>query len=185
MEAFEYLSVLISIVLGLGITQLLLGFGRWLEQRKTMTAYGPAIAWAIFLVLVHVQTWWAMYGLREYADWSFLQFTLVLLQPIVLFLLATIVFPSSTAPLQDLRGNFLEQRPWFFGLLMILLLVSILKDISRTGALPNPLNLGFHGLLFLIGSIGFFRKRESFHGWLAYLSLLVLLLYIATLFATI
>jgi hypothetical protein len=46
MGAFEYLSVLISIVLGLGITQLLLGFSRWLEQRKSFRAYGPAIAWS-------------------------------------------------------------------------------------------------------------------------------------------
>ena len=185
MESFEYLSVLISIVLGLGITQLLLGFGRWLEQRKTMAAYAPAIVWAIVLVLSHVQTWWSMYGLRGYEDWFFLQFSFVLLQPITLFLLSTLVFPSPTAPQQDLRANFFEQRPWFFALLMVLLVVSILKDLVRTGSLPSPLNLGFHAVLFLIGVVGFVTNRESAQRWLAYAGLLVLLLYIAALFAVI
>jgi len=183
MEAFEYLSVLISIVLGLGITQLLLGFSRWLEQRNSFKAYGPAIAWSGFLLLVHLQTWWSMFGLRGYAEWNFLQFSIVLLQPILLFLLAVLVFPGPSAPHRDLRRNFLDQRRWFFGLLIALLVVSLLKDLIRGGSLPSPLNIGFH-LAFLVmagwGSVG---TQERVHRILAYTTLSLFVAYVAILFA--
>jgi hypothetical protein len=38
-DAFNYLAVLISIILGLGIAQLLSGFGRWIEQRRSFQAF--------------------------------------------------------------------------------------------------------------------------------------------------
>ena len=74
MDQFNYLAVLISIILGLGITQLLSGFGRWIEHRATFRAYAPAICWAFVLLVIQVQCWWAMFGLREQTDWTFLKF---------------------------------------------------------------------------------------------------------------
>jgi len=181
-QAFEYLSVLISIVLGLGVTHLLSGFGRWLERRDSLQTYGPTLAWAAFVLLVHVQTWWTMFGYREYADWNFLQFTVVLLQPVVLFLLATLLFPSGDAPQRDLREYFLHQRPWLFGLLAALVVVSLLKDVVRDGSLPSPMNLGFHGAFLGIALVGELVKTERGHGLLAYAALAILCAYIATLF---
>jgi hypothetical protein len=180
-EAFEYLSVLISIVLGLGITHLLMGFGRWLEQRGRFRPFGPSLAWAAFVLLVHVQTWWTMFGYRGYTEWNFLQFTVVLLQPVVLFLLAMIVFPSGDSPRRDLKENFLHQRPWFFGLLIVLLLVSVLKDLVRDGDLPDPVNLGFHGVFLGMAVAGLLLKTERAHGPLAYSALTIFVGYVAAL----
>ena len=182
MQAFEYLSVLVSIVLGLGITQLLTGFGRWLEQRDTFRAYPPAIAWAGFLLLVHVQTWWTMFAMGVHEDWNFLQFTAVLLQPIILFLLAVIVFPGPNARSSDLRQNFLDQRRWFYGLLMSVLLASLLKDMTR-GELPDAANLTFHGLFLVQAALGIAFASERLHRYLAFSSLAIFTLYIALLFA--
>jgi hypothetical protein len=182
-EPFDYLSVLISIVLGLGITQLLAGFGRWLEHRATFRAYGPSIAWAAFLLIVHVQTWWSMFGLRHWTDWTFLQFALVLLQPILLFLLTILAFPSPGSSDLDLRAYFFLQRPWFFGLFLLLLVVSILKDLGRQGHLPSADNLAFHGIFFVMGAAALVTKKEALHHVLAYLALAFIIAYITLLFA--
>ncbi len=122
MDNFSYLSVLISIVLGLGITQLLSGFGRWVKNRSSFPAYAPTIVWSAVLLLMHIQTWWSMYGLRFHTDWTFFQFFVVLLQPIVLFLLSSLVLPSTASSVGDLRRNYELQRKWFFALLNVLLL---------------------------------------------------------------
>jgi hypothetical protein len=182
LDPFAYLSVLVSIVLGLGITQLLKGFSRWLELRKAFGEFGPTIAWATFLLLMHFQTWWSMYGMRGYADWNFMQFLMVLLQPIVLFLLAVLVFPSPSSPHQTLRDHFFHQRR-FFALFLTLLGVSLLKDLSRSGALPEPLNIGFHTAGLLIAALGFALSNELVHRWLSYLAVLSFMAYIAILFA--
>ena len=183
MNPFAYLSVLVSLVLGLAITQLLMGFSRWLEQRKAFGAYFPAIAWAAFLLLVDFQSWWSMYGMRDLVDWNFLQFTTVLLQPILLFLLAILVFPSSTAPDQDLRANFLHQRPWFFGLFLTLLVTSLLKDVVRSGSLPEATNVGFHVVAMLVAGLGLASKDERIHRWIGGFAVALLVVYIAVLFA--
>lgn len=182
MGAFEYLSVLISIVLGLGITVLLMGFGRWLERRDGTGPYRPVLAWAAFLLLVHIQTWWTMYDLRVYDDWNFLQFTLVLLQPIVLFLLAIIVFPSREGPQRDLRENFVHNRSWFYGLLIALVVVSLLRETARDGTLPDPWNLAFHGLFLVLAIAGLVAKRERVQSGLAYSTLAIFAGYTILLF---
>lgn len=183
MEPFDYLAVLISIVLGLGITQLLSGFGRWLEQRASVRAHAPAVLWAAFLLLVHIQTWWAMFALRHWPDWTFIQFLLVLLQPILLYLLAHLVFPLAGGGL-DLRGNFLAQRRWFFGTFLALLAVSLLKDLVRQGHLPGWPNLAFHGVLGVIGVLGMVAGGERVQRVLAGVALLLIGAYIAVLFPT-
>ena len=184
MEAFDYLSVLISIVLGLGITQLLTGFGTWLEQRHRSKAYGVAIAWAGFLLLAHVQAGWTMFGMREFESWNFLQFTVVLMQPIVLFLLAVIVLPGPNAPQNDPRENFAAQRRWFFGLLIVVLVVSLLKDAVRMD-LPEPANIAFHAVFFVIALLGFLSEGERMQRALAFGSFAVFAAYVALLFAEI
>jgi hypothetical protein len=181
MDPFAYLSFLVSLVLGLGITQLLMGFSRWLEQRKAFGAYSPAIAWAAFLLLVHFQSWWSMYGMRDFIDWNFLQFSMVLLQPILLFLLAVLVFPSPTAPDQDLRANFLHQRPWFFGLFLTLLVTSLLKDVVRRGRLPEATNVGFHVAAMVVAALALASKDERLHRWIGGLALALFIVYIAVL----
>jgi hypothetical protein len=180
-DEFNYLAVFISMILGLGVAQLLSGFGRWVEQRASFRAYGPAIAWAGILLIVHVQTWWVLFGLRSRTGWTFLEFGTVLLQPILLFLLATLVLPGSAET--DLRANYFAQRRWFFGLLLALLVMSVLKDLLLDGHLPSLANLAFHAFLFVTAAIAIATDRETYHRAFAYTSIAFMALYITLLFA--
>lgn len=182
MDNFSYLSVLISIVLGLGITQILSGFGRWVENRATFPAYAPSIVWAIMLLVMHIQTWWSMYGLRLHEDWTFLQFFVVLLQPIVLYLLSTLVLPSQSCAVADLKSNYGAQRRWFFGLLIALLAVSVARDMLLTGAPPSDENLLFHLLFFVLATSGLITASEWVQRFIALLSAALIGLYITVLF---
>jgi hypothetical protein len=182
MDAFNYLAVLISIVLGLGIAQLLTGFGRWIEHRKTFRPFLPAMLWTAVLLLIHVQTWWSMFGLRLLPQWTFVRFAIVLLQPITLYLLALVVLPSHGAAGVDLRSNYFDQRRWFFGLLAFLLVVSVLKDLVVTGSLPDGVNLGFHGALLGVAIAALLTQRERVHRALAVLGAVAMLAYVALLF---
>ena len=183
MDEFNYLAVLISIILGLGITQLLSGLGRWIEQRSAFRAYGPAMAWAGVILLIHIQTWWSMFGLRHHTDWTFLQFCVVLLQPIVLYLLATVALPGAASSEIDLRSNYFAQKNWFFTFLLLLLGISVVKDVTLNGTLPDPMNLGFHAILFLVSLLAIATKNEIYHRLVAYSSTAVIAIYITLLFS--
>jgi hypothetical protein len=90
MDEFSYLSVLLSIILGLAITQILKGFRGLLHSRARVRLYWPSITWAVLLLVINVQTWWAMFGLRSHHDWTFAAFAVVI---------ATVLFTSYIAML--------------------------------------------------------------------------------------
>ena len=184
MDQFSYLSVLISIILGLGITQLVTGLGRLIQTRERIKPYAPTYAWIALLLVIHVQTWWAMFGLRNHSGWNFAQFFIVLLQPLVLSLLASLAIPDIGADSHvDLRANYYAQSRWFFSLLILLLVVSLVKDLVLSGSLPAPLNVGAHVLLMLASAGAIATRREGYHMQLAPFTIAMMLAYIAVLFA--
>jgi len=54
-------------------------------------SYWPSLLWAGVLLLIFIQSWWAMFVLRHYTDWTFLAFAIVLLQTIALYMMAAVV----------------------------------------------------------------------------------------------
>jgi hypothetical protein len=183
-DAFSYLSVLLSIVLGLGVTQVLTGLGRVIEARDRVRTFGPALIWAGVILLVHVQTWWVMFGLRAHEGWTFGAFLIVLLQPLVLYLLAALVLPADfggAAPL-DLRAHYFRHAPWFFGIGVLLLVQSVARDLVISGALPSVANLSVHVVFLVLWSGGAVTRRPGYHWFVAVATATLFCVYIAALF---
>jgi hypothetical protein len=183
MDAFSYLSVLISIILGLGITQLLPGLGRLLQARAGTRLYAPAVVWAGVLLLVHVQTWWAMFGLRGVGEWTFGRFLMVLLQPSVLYLMAALTLPEpAVGPQGDMRATYFAHARAFFVLAVLLLVVSVVKDLVVSGQLPAPLNLGAHVLLATLWAAAAATRRDWYHRAVAPATAVIFAAYVVVLF---
>jgi hypothetical protein len=92
-SAFEYVVVLISIVLGLGIAQVLTGIADLVHQSKRVTLYWPHLLWIVIILLLHVQDWWVTFDLRNHEPWRLPTFLLVMTYPVTLFILARLLFP--------------------------------------------------------------------------------------------
>jgi hypothetical protein len=184
MDEFSYLSILLSIILGFSVTQLLQGLSGVIQYRSRVRVYFPSIAWALLLLLVDAQAWWAMFGLRVHHPWSFLQFSIVLLETVFLYFLAALVLPRFDGEgAIDLRENYFGHSHWFFACLVALLLVSLSKDWFLAGRLPMPANLLFH-LIWIIGaSLAALTRSDRFHRWFAVISITIFTVYIGLLFA--
>src|SRR5437868_14508749 len=98
MDEFSYLSVLLSIIIGLAIAQLLQGLTGVIQVRERVRLYAPSLLWAVFRVVVAVHMWWAMFGMRARHHWSFVAFGVVILQTFVFFVLSALVLPSFATP---------------------------------------------------------------------------------------
>lgn len=184
MSAFDYLSVLISIILGLAITQILQGFRDLMQARSRLTLYWPSVLWAILLLVICVQEWWAMFSWRDHPSWTFVGFSMMLAQVVGTYLIAALVLPdvSGDEPL-DLRAYYYANHRWFFTLGVLTVVASIAKDRVLTGAWPRPpLNLAMELVLIVIFAVGAVATREQVHKALAPLAAICFLLYIALLF---
>ena len=184
MDAFSYLSVLLSIILGLGITQILTAAGRLIRGRRAVIPYWPPLVWAGLLLVVYVQAWWAMFELRTHESWTFVGFLVVLLQTITLYMLAALVLPDGgDGGSIDLRAHYDEQAPWFFGFLAATVVVSALKEVVLEGSLPEPANLAFHVVLLAVSAVAMVVRRDWLQKVVAVASAGVFTLYIAMLFS--
>lgn len=121
-SVFEYVTVLISIVLGLSLTHLVTGLGELLHPRRRVTVYWVHLVWTAVLLLLHIRFWWFFWSLREVTVWTLPAFVLALLVPVLLYLLSVLALPDSEIDgSSDLRTYYYENRRAFFGTFTILM----------------------------------------------------------------
>jgi hypothetical protein len=168
MDEFSYLSVLLSVILGLAVTQILKGFRGLLLSRARIRIYWPVICWALLVLLICFQNWWSMFGLRNRHDWTFAQFAIVLLQTILTYMVAGLIFPDLFGEeVIDLKQSFYAHRGWFFSLAFAIVVVSVFKDYVLDHKFTNPTNLAFHGVFGLTSLIGAMTRSERYHKTIA------------------
>ncbi len=183
MDQFGYLSVLLSIIVGFSITQILFGFRGVVLSRDGVRLYWPTLVWGVMLMLINVQSWWAMFGLHELQHWTFPQFSIVLTQTIIQYMLAAIVFPDfSGSEATDLRKHYWRHTRWFFGLLVLVLAASLTKDLVINGRFPGGFNLLFHIGFMTTSAVAMFTASETYHKFLSLLGIATFGVYTVALF---
>ena len=132
MTIFEYVMVMISIILGFGMTQLLRGFGKILRSERrdaTLTL------WTVFVFILFLQNWWAFWDLHAVTTWTQYKFVLVALIAILMFAMVELLVPMSANRETDWAEHYASVRRWFaaVGVAFALLATSmtwLLLDVS-------------------------------------------------------
>jgi hypothetical protein len=182
-DEFGYLSVLLSIIVGLAVTQLLTGARGLMLRRGRVRTYWVPVAWSGILLVVLTQTWWAMFGLRGRRAWTFAEFAVVLLHTILLYLLTGLALPDFGDEPVDLRAHYYAHKGWFFSLVILTTLASLSKDLVLTGHLPDAANVAFHVAFASIAVVAIATARARIHAALAALTAVLFALYVGLLFA--
>ena len=180
MESFNYLSVLISIILGLAIAQVLQGIRGLVLTRSKVKLYTPTIIWTGMALLIPIQGWWASFSMHQQASWNFLALLTIVLQAISVYMIAALILPDAKGDnTVDLREHYFAHRHWFFGALLSTVVFSLLKELVIYDRLPQPLNLSFQLAFGVIAIIAMVLRREWLHKLLAPISGMLFLFYIA------
>jgi len=184
MDEFSYLSVLISVILGLAVTQILKGFRGILLSRARVKIYWPVLGWAALLLLLCFQHWWAMFGMRHRHDWTFEQFGIVLLNVIFIYMVAGLVFPDFFGDeVVDLKENFYAHRGWFFSLSVGIILISVCKQLVLSHSLPPTADLIFHAIFALALLTGALSRSDWYQKGLVLFNCGLFVFYIVLLYA--
>jgi hypothetical protein len=184
MDAFSYLSVLLSIIIGLAIAQVLQGYRALLLARGRIHADPAPLIWSGLVLLFAAQAWWASFGLNARRDWGFADFAVLLIQMGLLYMLAALVLPDVPAEQPvDLARHFDRHRKAFFGFLIAMLASSIAKEGVLEHRLTSPLNLAFHLLLAATAVVGIVFRNSKAQLAIALFAVVGSLSYVALLFA--
>jgi hypothetical protein len=184
MDAFSYLSVLISIILGLAVEQVLQGYRALILSRRRIRFYAPPLVWSVLLLVMVAQNWWSSFGLARRTEWSFALFATILVQTILLYMMTAIVLPPVAADdAIDLREHYYRESRAFFGISIALIAWSLFRQFMLEGALPAPLNLLFFGLFLALATVVTITRRPRIHEAFAVLMAVLFTTYIGLLFA--
>jgi hypothetical protein len=184
MDPFTYLSVLLSIILGLAITQVLQGYRALLLARGRIRTDPAPLIWSGLVLLFAAQAWWASFGLNARTQWDFLDFAAILLQMGLLYMLSALILPDVPAEQPvDLSRHFERHRKAFFWFLIAMLASSIAKEAVLEHRAPTPLNLTFHLLLAGMAVAGLVFASKKAQLFIAVVATIGFLTYVALLFA--
>lgn len=185
MTSFDYLIILVAIVLGLAITNVLTRLATVITSRHRVDFYWPPIAWSIWIFFVSVQHWWAQWGARHDTQPTFGSFWLGILVPVGMFLLSTLVLPEREENGRlDLGQWYFRNRLWFFAILCALPLLSIAEELARTGHMASTINLAFLLAFAVISAVALFFPSRRAQSWITGQAMVMTLAYVALLYLT-
>lgn len=168
MTPFEYVIVLVSIVLGLGITQLVTGAADIIHHWERVKLYWPHLLFILLIFFLHLQEWWVLFDLRQHQRWRLATFFFTILYPINLFILARILFPAGqNQDTVDLRSFYFSNYRKFFLMTASLAAISFVDNVFMN---DYPLNDQLiHVALFAIMGTGAARgfQKEWVHQLIA------------------
>lgn len=120
MSDFEYLSVLIGIIIGIGFTHLLLSLGRVLGELEALKVSSVQLIWTANILLMMASFWWWAISLRELEEWVFVQLMFLLFDVSLWCLLAALLYPVSIQSNYDLTAHWETKRTPFYTILILL-----------------------------------------------------------------
>jgi hypothetical protein len=112
---YQHVVVVMSIVLGLSVTQLLKGLAQLYRMRNRVRPYWLHTAWVILLIFFSLLLWWLFWNYRSIEDWNFVRFVLYLAPMIVFYFLTAIVIPDPSDAVTNYKDYYFFSRVGFFG----------------------------------------------------------------------
>ena len=116
MDILSHSVALLSIIVGLGLTEMFGNFHRLIRNRSRVTWDWLPVAWAAALLILVINYWWSIYlgvsGLDQAHNAA--EFGLVLIPPILLFLTTATVLPQFEGGSDwNMRDYYGQQRRAF------------------------------------------------------------------------
>jgi hypothetical protein len=154
--------VLDSIIIGLGLSEVLTGLGQLLRSRGAVRVYGVHAAVVVLILVILLQHWWDSWGLRVIAQWNFAGLVLFVTGPVLLFLLAYLAFPQSVAE-WDLEEYYYKHSSLLWGLGALYLVTTLVFRPLVLDARYLSLQSLLRGVAVVLCVALAFTRRKSFH----------------------
>lgn len=175
---YQHIVVVMSIVLGLSLTQLLKGIAQLYRARRRVQPYWIHSAWIGLLIVFSLFVWWTYWNYRGIAEWNFFRFVIYLSPMIVFYFLTAIVIPDPSDTVSNLKEYYFSSRVGFFGTFALYgVLAGLTAVIVRGLAWLDASNV-FRLAMVLLLLIALRSGSERVHAVVLILSAILMLAFI-------
>ncbi len=156
MDPYEYLTVFVSVILGLAVVHLLGGVSLILDTRVREKTDWIHSLWTVNVFVTTLLVWWFNFGLTAVEVWTLPHFLNLVAYSVVLYLMSGLLYPVRGDEIVDFRAHFEANRPRFFGVCLAFQFVDFADAALERQALGTDwaplhlISLVVFGLAFLI-----------------------------------
>ena len=178
MDTFEYLTVFVSIILGLGMTYLILGVGQILRRKGKYKIYWIHHLQIISTFLILLNTWWITYSWVGMKSLTFLHYLFLMCSPFVVVLASSLLFPGGNKKKnQDLKTHYFSIRKPYY----ILMSLTWPLDLADTLLKGTDHLAGLGGFYIVITLLSFlvilspaFTRKPAWHAFVQLYMIIIL-----------
>ncbi len=175
MSVFEYVTVMMSVVLALGVARVLSFFGAIASGKRHFSLSWLHLVWVFLIFAQHVVAWRTIWSMRDVLMFSVGRVVMMLLATSLIFVAARILIPEEpTEGRLDLRDHYFDVRVPFFSMLVALWIFPLTGIVVfGTFTLSEP--TVYYRLIWLgLAAVGLLVRRPAIHwvlagGWFALL----------------
>lgn len=179
-DFFNYVMVLSSVIIGLGITHLLQGVAGIVQHPGREKVYWVHLVWVGVLFLRAIFWWWFEFRLSQTADWSFALYFFVLAYAVIIYLSCALLFPRDLAGYEGFRDYYFSRRAWFFGINLAGVAVDVFDSLFKGIAYFRSIGASYPfimAVLAILFAIAMRTRNPRYHAALAVASLAYMLFY--------
>lgn len=165
MSAFEYVSVMASIIIGLALVDVLVSLNRLIRAGRQVRWDWAAPVASLLVVLTLIQIWWSLYQPTD-RGMTIGQFLPLFVELVILFLLGAAALPDDVpADGVDLRTYYDRNGPYFWSLFTAalgwLLVLGAIQVVVNGNSVIDLLEARLVDFLILgvFASLIFIRRR--------------------------
>lgn len=166
---FNYVMVLVSIVIGLAITHLLQGVARIVQHPGREKTYWIHLVWVGATFLGAIFWWWWQFRLATQV-WTFQLYGFVVAYAVLIFVRSAMLFPADLEGYDGYKDYYYSRRAWLFGLAVLQVVVdlvdTLLKGVAHFLSL-GPIYMAASAAMLAGFTIAAFTRNELYHAVVA------------------
>lgn len=158
-QPFEYIAVLLSIVISFALAHLLSGIAHIIENGFRRFSI-PLAHWIAFCLFLCVDYWFTVWHLRGQTDWTLAYVCQLLAQSALIYIASRLIVPAPTndEPI-DLSAFFDRHRRKLMGVLIVLAIVNQATNLTLEG-FSAPI-LGYMIIVIGLFAVAWIWKSHS------------------------
>ena len=177
MAEFDFISVLISIIIGLGVTNLLAGAGRAFYRRRHNPIDEVHMVLTASTLLILVLNWWVTFSWRTETHWTFEKFLVLIIWTVSLYMLTIFLYPPDLSEAEAHRDVWVQNRVGYYWSFLSICVFDILQTAMRGGLLHPIWYTPFVGHYAILGILGLALRRRSYDRFFAWYQLVTALVW--------
>jgi hypothetical protein len=177
MGSFEFIAALMSIIVGLGVTNLLAGAGRAFYRRNQNPIDVVHIIFTGATLLLLVLQWWVTFKWNTEVNWSFDKFLVLIVWAICLYMLTVFLYPPDLSEQEEGGDRFHRNRTGYYSTFVVMCLLDIVQTAMHGQILQPVWYLPYVGHYTLLAAGGLVIRRRGYNLFFAWYLLITLLIW--------